>query len=110
MLKTMQGIAATAMVAALALPMAAHAEGRWTGEFKPGGPYVSSGVNFHFRVSNVPATANCPQTWAYINETDSGAKGKIAALLLAYAQGKSIDIFVDTGDGGYCHVVEFVVK
>lgn len=97
------------VVMATALPMTADAAGRFTGYFKPGGPFASGGNNFHFRVQGLPASANCLQNWAYIDESDSGAKAKIATLLMAYAQGKNVSLYVDE-EAGYCKIIEIAVE
>lgn len=96
------------MVILLALPLAVNAG--WTGEFRPTGPYVSGAGNYHFRVMGVPPAANCRNGFAYIAEADSGAKGKMAALLLAYGTGKNVDLFVETDSQGYCMIIEFAVR
>lgn len=97
-------------LAVLVLMGPLNANAYWTGEFKPIGPYVSGAENFHFRVDGVPATANCVSSFAFINKSDGGSSVKIATLLLAYAQGKKIDLYVDKEASGYCRIIEFVVK
>jgi hypothetical protein len=98
-------------LAAMALPMMADAApGRFTGAFKPAGPYVSGGNNYYFRVQGLPDSAGCLQNWAFVNEADSGSKGKIATLLMAYSQGRNVSLYVEEDGAGYCRIVEFVVQ
>jgi hypothetical protein len=87
----------------------------WTPYAKVSSTFVSSGTNMYFRVIG-PVSTQCPDhsNWAYINESDSGAKGKIATLLTAYALGKNVRLFVEPkdfyGNGAvYCHVLEVQV-
>lgn len=85
----------------------------WTPYAKVVSTYVSAGNNMYFRVFG-PISTQCPSpqnTWAYINESDSGAKGKIATILTAYALGKDVRLFVEPVDfyaNGtiYCHILE----
>lgn len=108
-MKKMVSTLAVLTVLAATHATTANAAVRDTGYFKPAGPYVSSGNNFYFRVSGIPASANCVQNWAYINEDDSGAKAKIATMLMAYSMGKTVSLMVDEGLGGYCRILELVV-
>lgn len=85
--------------------------------FKINKVFVSNAENFHFRVYGMPAMSFCPDgsTWAYINEADSGAKGKISTLLSAYAAGKDVVLYVtptDPASNGkaYCKITEFMVQ
>lgn len=109
MSKIMRGLAVLVLIATT-LPMTANAAGRFTGAFKPAGPYVSGGSNYYFRVLGLPDSANCQQNWAFINEADSGSKGKIATLLMAYAQGRNVSLYVQEDGSGYCQIIEFVVQ
>jgi hypothetical protein len=91
--------------------------GEWTEWFKINGLFVSSATNLHFRVSGTLTMDNCPNgaSWAYIDENDSGAKGKMSALLSAYASGKDVSLFVVPkdyyGNGSkYCHILELRIK
>ncbi len=87
-----------------------------TGWFKISEIYVSSANNMHFRVVGLPAGA-CPNgsNWAYVDEADTGAKGKISALLSAYVAGKNVHLWIETKDyysNGqvYCQIAEFSIK
>lgn len=84
-----------------------HATG-WTGKFTITSLYISGADNLHLRVSGFSAVSACPTgpTWAYINQSASGAKTYIAALMAAYATGKPVDIYWDTDAQGYCRIVE----
>jgi len=77
---------------------------QWTNPFLPTGVYVSSEANQHLRVLGVPS--GCLANWAYINQADSGSKTYIASLLLAYASGKQVNLYVSLDANGYCHIIE----
>ncbi len=86
-----------------------------TGWFKISEIFVSSGTNMHFRVVGLP-TGACPNgsNWAYIDEIDSGAKGKISTLLSAFATGINVQLWIETKDyysNGeiFCQIVELSV-
>lgn len=85
------------------------------GPFKISSLYISHAGNYHFRVySNKPSNWHCHggpinPAWSYINESDSGAKGKIATLQLAYALGKNVHILTEK-IGNYCHIVELMIQ
>jgi hypothetical protein len=76
--------------------------------------YVSGATNYHFRIwsmtPNAPLCTGGPTnpSWAYINEADSGAKGKIASLTIAYVMGKKVALTTITV-GSYCQIVEFQI-
>ena len=80
---------------------------------------VSAVGNFNFRVysdSNAWLCQNGPyganDYWAYVEESDSGAKEKIATLLTAYALGKRVLLTtegVTVGSNTYCHIAEFSI-
>lgn len=76
--------------------------------------WISGAENAHYRIVDESGTAHCTggptnPAWSYINVSDSGSKGKISAILLAYAQGKTVELTTETDVNGYCHVVEFWV-
>jgi hypothetical protein len=82
----------------------------WTADFNISALHISLGENYHYRTYGMPAIAECPgQGWAFVNESDSGAKGQIAALLMAYASGKQVRLFVAPSNG-YCHIIEVLVS
>lgn len=79
--------------------------------------YVSNADNMYFRVYDGDATALCTggEHWAYINESDSGAKMKMAALMTASATSKQVVLVTEpidfyTNGHIYCHITEVVVK
>jgi hypothetical protein len=55
----------------------------------------------------MPAQASCVNgtTWAYVNQSDSGASWYAAAILAAYHAGKPVQVNVQTVNG-YCHIIE----
>lgn len=64
----------------------------------------------HYRIVSNDGAAQCSggptgPAWSYVNTGDSGAKGKNAALLLAYAQRKTVELVTENVDG-YCHIVD----
>ncbi len=74
--------------------------------------WISGAENAHYRVVDEDGPAQCTggptgPAWSYINVSDSGSKGKIAGILLAYAQGKTVELTTETDTNGYCHIVEF---
>jgi hypothetical protein len=79
---------------------------------------VSSVGNFNFRIQSNGTSwlcANGPSgnAWAYVEETDSGAKEKIATLLTAYTLGKTIALVTEGilfGSTTYCHIRDFTVS
>ncbi len=93
----------------LMISKAALADG-WTPAFTITGVYVAGLNNFQYRVYGVPTQASCTNgpTWAYVNDSDGGSAGQYAAILSAYAEGKSISLNVVTVNG-YCHIIELFV-
>jgi len=85
--------------------------------FKISSIFVSSASNYHFRVESNTGNWHCSNgpklpAWSYVNEADSGAKGKISALLAAYASGKSVTLVTEgvaAGANTYCRILEFKV-
>lgn len=76
--------------------------------------WISGAESAHYRIVDEEGPAHCTggptgPAWSYINVSDSGSKGKISAILLAYAQGKTVELSTETDADGYCHVVEFWV-
>jgi hypothetical protein len=91
----------------------------YPGAFHISSVFLSNATNFHFRIySDNPGSWLCSNgprnpSWGYINEADSGAKGKIAALLEAYAMGKTITattIGVPYNGSTYCQIIEFQIS
>ena len=90
----------------------ANANQFWTPDFTISSLHVSSGENYHYRVYGMPATTAClgASSMAFLNESFSGAKGQIAALLMAYTAGKSIRLFVEPDANSYCKILEVVIS
>jgi hypothetical protein len=89
---------------------AAQAATAWTGSFVITQLYISGAENFHVRVSGfgyISACSNGP-TWAYINQSQSGSKEYIAALMIAYASGKPVNLFWQPDANGYCQIIEMI--
>jgi len=91
------------------------------GAFKIKEIFISQAENFHFRVvANYtnPEAWHCHNgpknpAWSYINEGDSGAKGMMSTLLMAYAAKKTVTLTtlgVDTPAGHMCKIIEFSIK
>ena len=74
--------------------------------------YVSGGNNYYLRVFSATTTPHCTggPAWSYVNENDSGAKAKIASLLMAYSLGKTVSLFTGNDGSGYCQIYEFSVQ
>lgn len=88
-----------------------------SGWFKINQIVVSGAANMHFRVYGMPSNAACVNgtNYAYINEADTGSKGKISTLLSAYAAGKDVRLVLEPtdhyNDGRiYCRVIEIIIK
>jgi hypothetical protein len=73
--------------------------------------YVAQQNNFQYRVYGIPASSGCPNstTWAYINDSDLGSPGYVAAILSAFSAGKLITVNITTTASGFCHIVELQV-
>lgn len=98
------------LLAVLGLTDAAHAVNGWTGSFVITQLYVSSAENFHVRVSGSPTVSACPNSpgWAYINQSQSGSKEYIAALMIAHASGKPVNVYWQPDANGYCQIIELI--
>jgi hypothetical protein len=96
-------------------PVLVHSQSNQnTGWFAITGVYLSQAGNMTLRVNGMPAITGCPASpnWAYVDEGDSGSKEKVAALLTAYAAGKTVNLLIAPinyyGDGQmFCHIIEF---
>jgi hypothetical protein len=89
---------------------AAHAAQQWTGFFTISGVYMSSAENYHLRVTGFTPLWICPSgTFTYVNQSSSGSRDYVAALLLAHAAAKQVNLFVGADANGYCRIVEFAV-
>lgn len=92
----------------LLLTSAVAEAAQWTGYFTITGAYISGAENQHYRVSGMPLLPSlCPAgpSYGYINESASGAKTYISALMAAQAAGKKVNLYVEN-DGGYCRIIE----
>ena len=99
------------LFALLGLTGAAQAAG-YTGPFVITSLWISGAENQHVRVSGFPAmTGACPRgsTWLYINQSASGSKEYMAALMLAYGTGKPVNIYWQEDGNGYCQIIEMGV-
>lgn len=99
------------------------AELTWTQQFNISKIFVSNATNFHYRISGNNADGSplllCNsnfeygKTIAYLNEADSGSKGKISTLLAAYAAQDKVklgyEIFTAGNGNTFCHIVEIEV-
>ena len=96
-----------ALLLVLLISVSAEAA-QWTGYFTIGGSYISGAENQHYRVGGMPPLPSlCPTApgYAYINQSASGSKTYIAALMTAQAAGKQVNLYVEN-DGGYCRIIE----
>lgn len=79
---------------------------RWTGGFFPSSLYVSSAENYQLRLYG-PITGICPAGFAYVNQSDPASKTYFSALMLAYANGKRVNLNVVSPDAvGACRIAE----
>jgi len=80
----------------------------WTGPFVITQLYISGAENFHVRVSGFGAISACTTgpSWLYINQSYTGSKEYIAALMIAYASGKPVNIYWQPDANGYCQIIE----
>jgi hypothetical protein len=100
------------LVAALLCVSGVAEAAQWTGYFAITGTYISGAENLHYRVAGtLPLPAPCPAapTYAYINQSASGAKAYIAALMTAQVAGKLVKLYADN-ESGYCRIVEMQVQ
>lgn len=100
---------ALAVVATAALSMwvaDAHAN-YWTGDFTITNLYVAGENNFQYRTYGAGSQPICPNSpnWAYVNDADSGSKGKIATILAAFYTGRPIRVYIEAVNG-FCHIEE----
>jgi hypothetical protein len=100
------------LIALLICSHQAHAVQFWTADFTITNLYVSGSQNYHYRVYGMPANPACPPPnhWVYVNEIDTGAKGQIAAILMAYASGKPIRVLVETDANQLCKIIEIFIS
>jgi hypothetical protein len=105
------GIRGLLIAALFTMSAAAQAVG-YTGPFVINQLYISGAENYHLRVSGFPAISACSNgpTWAYVNQSQSGSKTYIAALMTAYAMGKTVNIVWQPDTSGYCQVLEVIVS
>lgn len=82
----------------------------WTTNFTITGIFVAGQNNYQYRVNGMPAAAECPgYPWGYVNDSDLGSQGMVAAIYSAYASGKQISLHVVTVNG-FCHIIEMFVS
>lgn len=90
----------------LLLTSAVAEAGQWTGYFTITGAYISGAENQHYRVTGIlPSLCPTAPSYAYLNQSTSGAKTYIAALISAQVTGKQVNLYVEN-DGGYCRIIE----
>lgn len=88
------------------------------GPFKINAIYMSNATNYHFRIYSSTPSWHCSggpanPAWSFINEDDSGAEAKIKTLQLAYAMGKTVQLYTQgvahPSGQTYCRIVEFII-
>lgn len=83
---------------------------KWTGGFFPSSLYVSSAENYQMRLYG-PITGVCPAGFAYVNQSDPASKTYFSALMLAYANGKRVNLNVVSPDAvGACRIAEVQIS
>jgi len=95
----------TILIAAFNVPSSASVG---TGFFNISGIYVSLAENYHMRVYGTGSIAGCTAgvNWAYMNTSYPGSKEYFAALMLAYATNKQVNLVVQPDGNGYCQIIE----
>lgn len=90
---------------------------QYSGLFVISGLTLSAAGNMTLRVNGMPTVSACAAApnWGYVDENDSGSKEKVAALLSAYALGKSVNLLLTAtnfySDGRmFCHILDFTVS
>lgn len=98
-------------LAALCACTVPAAAGQWVSAFTVTSLFVSGENNYQYRLYGMPTVTACTNgpNWAFINDADSGSKGKVATLLGAFYSGRRVGIFVEA-ENGYCHVLELIVE
>lgn len=86
------------------------AQVRMTGVFVPTVLYVSGADNYQMRVFGA-ISATCPSGFAYVNQSDPASKTYFAALMLAYSNGKRLNLSVAPPDAiGACRIFDVIVQ
>jgi hypothetical protein len=104
------------MLAAMLLASSqAQATQFWTNDFNITHLFVAGAENYHFRVYGMTAQAQCSantdaQYFAYFNESYQGSKGLMASLLMAYATGKQVRLFIEVDGNNYCQILEAFIS
>jgi hypothetical protein len=105
----MKKIAITALLTLNAATAFSQTTARWTGAFSPTILYVSSIDNYQMRMYG-PITSICPAGFAYVNQSDPASKTYFSAMMLAYANGKQVNLFTANPDAiGACRILEIQV-
>jgi hypothetical protein len=82
----------------------------WTSNFTITGIFVAGQNNYQYRVNGMPAAAECAgYPWGYVNDSDAGSAGMVAAFYTAYASAKQLSLHVVTVNG-FCHIIEMFVS
>lgn len=110
--KMTEVVVGTATALLLLAPFQAQAL-QQSNPLKPTSFWMSAPTNMYFRIP-VEGVGGCARGFGYVDETDPGSHGKIAALLTAYSLGKRVVAVVDPTDyyhngTTYCHIFEFNV-
>lgn len=76
---------------------------------------IHAAQNAHYRLFPVNhdvrvCSGSHATDFTYVNASDDGAKGKMAALLMAFSLQKAMDIFTVVDANGYCQLVEFYIS
>lgn len=102
----MKKIAISALLILNAATAFSQTTARWTGVFSPTILYVSSIDNYQMRMYG-PITSTCPAGFAYVNQSDPASKTYFSALMLAYANGKRVNLYTTNPDAiGACRIME----
>jgi hypothetical protein len=96
------------MIAVIALSFVASSVFAWdgSGTGKVDTISVSNDVSYTFRVSLLPQSPLCgtTNTFAYLNDGETGYKTFVGTLMLAKALGSSVTLYTTRDASGYCHL------
>ncbi|HMU66142.1 MAG TPA: hypothetical protein PKE57_03285 [Cellvibrionaceae bacterium] len=69
------------------------------------------GVRFYLNITNNQTNGECNPSFVYVEpEAGSGYQAKVSVFLAAYLAGKTVDMTVTAGRGGYCKIFEGVMR
>src|SRR5689334_19767264 len=106
-----RGIVRVVAAAVMALAGGAANAAEWRGYFTITNLYVAGLNNYQYRLYGSDVLPSCTSSpgWSYLNDSDSGSKGQVAALYAAFYSGRPVRVLLEDV-GGFCHILEVVVS